>query len=53
MTEGLLRHCTDAEAGSDCVDTRGAPVVGFAHRVARLPAAAPAEEHRQHPPVPA
>ncbi|GGS36807.1 hypothetical protein Snoj_16600 [Streptomyces nojiriensis] len=30
MIEGLLRHCTEAEIGSDYVDTHGASVVGFA-----------------------
>ncbi|WTE24072.1 transposase (plasmid) [Streptomyces anthocyanicus] len=30
MIEGLLRHCTDAEIGSQYVDTHGASVVGFA-----------------------
>ena len=30
MIEGLLRHCTDAEIESNCVDTHGANIVGFA-----------------------
>ncbi|MFE2749316.1 Tn3 family transposase [Streptomyces scopuliridis] len=30
MTEGLPRHCTDAEIESNYVDTHGAGVVGFA-----------------------
>lgn len=53
MIGGLLRRCTDTDIESNYVDTHGASVVGFAfHRAAELPATAPAEKHRQHPPVP-
>jgi TnpA family transposase len=53
MIEGLLLHCTDAEIESDYVDTHGDVGRVRLHRAAELPAAADAEEHRRHPPVPA
>jgi TnpA family transposase len=46
VIEGALRHCTDADIDTSCIDTHGASVVGFLHRSAWGPAAAAIEEHR-------
>ena len=54
MIEGLLRHCTDAEIDAQLRrHPRRVHRRVRVHRVARLPAAAPVEEHRRDPALPA
>lgn len=52
VIEGLLGHCTDAQIEANYTrhprhERRRVPF----HRTARVPAVAPAEEHRRHPPA--